>query len=279
MELHQADLAAYLLQASPAERELRSLFPSSKPLTIFDIGACEGEDTIRYARLFPRSRVYAFEPLPANQQLIRTNFACYGVHNAELVPLALSDRSGEAVFHVSSGRPEDLFAGQNWNYGNKSSSLLPPANVKPMYGWIEFKQAILVQTGTLDEFCRARGIAGVDFIHMDVQGAECLVLAGAEAMLRHVTAIWLEVSEQALYRGQALRTGIERVLRKHGFALTLEVRRDVEGDQFYINLRHPRAWPHLMRRAAGRLALRLRASIAPSKPDLAQTAGSPPPPA
>ena len=122
----------------------------------------------------------------------------------ELVPLALSDRAGEATFHVSSGRPPDLFAGENWNYGNKSSSLLVPAATGPMHGWIEFKEAITVRTGTLDDFCAQRGLARIDFIQMDVQGAEQLVLAGAAAMLPRITAIWLEVSAREHYRGQAL---------------------------------------------------------------------------
>jgi FkbM family methyltransferase len=273
MEPHCGDLTTYLAEASPAERELRALFGPAEPLTIFDIGSCEGEDSIRYARCFPRSRVFAFEPLPANQQLIRANFQRYGVTNAELVPLALSDRCGEAVFHVSSGRPGDLFAGREWNYGNKSSSLLQPAGEQPMHGWIEFKEAITVPTSTLDEFCRASGIERIDFIHMDVQGAERLVLAGAAAALRRVTALWLEVSDLALYRGQALRADIEQVMRGHGFALSLEERRAIEGDQFYVNLHRARIWPYLARRRAGQLARRLRAATARAKNRLA---GSPP---
>ena len=33
------------------------VFAEDEPLVIFDIGSCEGEDTIRYARLFPKARV------------------------------------------------------------------------------------------------------------------------------------------------------------------------------------------------------------------------------
>lgn len=255
-----ADITRYLAATSEAERELLRIFRRNGPLVIFDIGSCEGEDSVRYARRFPRSRVYAFEPLPANQQLVRANFTRYAVTNAELVPLALSDRAGAASFHVSSGRPGEEFAGKDWNYGNKSSSLLPPAAAEPMYGWVEFKETIKVRTDTLENFCRERGIGGIDFIHMDVQGAEHLVLSGAQAMLPHITAIWLEVSDRELYAGQILRHAIEQHMRAHGFRLGFEVRRDIEGDQFYVNTRHARVWPYLARRGMQQGWRRLRAT-------------------
>ena len=262
--LHQADLSGYLAKPSESELEFLKLFRADEPLVIFDIGACEGEDSVRFALRFSQARIFAFEPLPANQSLVRANFARYGTSNTELVPLALSDRAGEATFHVSSGRPRDEFAGKDWNYGNKSSSLLAPTHDAPMYGWIEFKETITVPTDTLDHFCRERAIERVDIIHMDVQGAEHLVLAGAEALLPHVTAIWLEVSDQELYAGQKLRPEIQQLMHRHGFHLGFELRREIEGDQLYLNTRHARTWPYLAThrlRAAGRVARRLAGRV------------------
>lgn len=230
-------LDRYLTQPTLAERELRRMWPTSAPLTIFDIGSCEGEDSIRYARLFPRSRIYAFEPLPENQALIRANFERYSVPNTELVPVALSDCAGPAQLHVSGGEPPVKFAGEDWNYGNKSSSLLAPADVAPMHGWIQFNATVTVECDTLDAFCAARKLGAVDFIHLDVQGAEGRILSGAHKMLPCIGALWLEVADAELYAGQKLRPEIEAVLRKAGFALVGQERRAVESDQFYVNLR------------------------------------------
>jgi FkbM family methyltransferase len=263
--LRLADLDAYLAQPSEAEREFRRLFDPHRPLVIFDIGACEGEDSVRYARICPHARIYAFEPLPANQALVRANLARFSATQVELVPIALSDRAGEAVFHVSSGRPDTLFAGEQWNYGNKSSSLLAPANEKPMHGWIEFKESISVRTGTLDEFCEMRAITSVDFIQMDVQGAERLVLGGASRMLPKISAIWLEVSTYELYRGQALKDDIARFMRSHGFALAHATYRDPstgEGDHLYLNLRRARNWVYLAAHSFKRAGTRARSAAA-----------------
>jgi len=256
------DLDAYLAQPPPCARNLGKLFAPGRPLVVFDIGACEGEDSIRYARMFPRSRVFTFEPLPANQAIIRANFIRYGLDRAELVPLALSNRAGPADFHVSAGRPAGAADEATWNYGNKSSSLLPPTSSTPMHGWIQFPEKITVACETLDAFCAQRSIERIDFIHLDVQGAEGAVLAGAEQMLSHVGAIWMEVSNQELYRGQKLRTDIERLMRSRGFWLAHHEQREIEGDQFYVNLRSPAA---LLWRAGTLLRpLRRRLGLIPS---------------
>jgi FkbM family methyltransferase len=256
-------LDGYLATPSLAEVELGRLFGRTSRLTIFDVGACEGEDSIRYARRFPRARVFAFEPLPENQALMRENLRRYHAERVELVPSALADRAGTAVFHVSSGRPREEFAGRDWNYGNKSSSLLAPAEPEvPMFGWLEFKRSITVPTQTLDGFCASRQVARIDFIHLDVQGAEALVLAGARAMLPRVTALCLEVSDRELYAGQRLRSEMEAFLRGAGFALIGEERREIEGDQFYVNARRLRSRLRLVRRGLTRIAGAVRSRAA-----------------
>jgi FkbM family methyltransferase len=231
------DLDAYLSRPSDAEPELRRLFGRDEALVIFDIGACEGEESIRYTRRFPKARIHAFEALPANQNIIRRNFARYGIDTAELVPLALADHDGQATFHVSSGRPPDLFAGEAWNYGNKSSSLLPPADPAAMLGWIEFKETVTVTCEMLDTYCARKAVDRIDFIHMDVQGAEALVLRGARRMLPRVRSIWMEVASKEIYRGQVLRDELDTVMLSHGFACTYESNRGDEGDRLYVNRR------------------------------------------
>jgi FkbM family methyltransferase len=252
MSLPLADISGQLKMVTTPERTIARLLAGRSSPVIFDIGACEGEDSIRYARRFPRGRVFSFEPLPDNQQLVTANLARYQVKNAELVPLALSDRAGPATFHVSGGEPKEKFSGEQWNYGNKSSSLLPPGSSEPMYGWVNFPKQITVTCETLDAFCTQRTITAIDFIHMDVQGAEFLVLSGASRMLAQIGALWLEVSNVELYRGQKLRGEIEAFLTQRGFVLTLEESRGSEGDQFYVN----RGWLRGRAYLAGRTLVR-----------------------
>lgn len=247
LPIRPSSIKEYLQTLPLQEQALLELFPAEARLTIMDIGACEGEDSIRYARRFPNARIFSFEPLPANQELISTNFQIHEITNAELIPLALSTTIGTVPFHVSSGRPSTLFAGENWNYGNKSSSLLSPATKNPMYGWIEFKETISVLTTTLENFCQKRSIQHIDFIHMDVQGAELFVLQGAGQKLKNITSIWLEVSDEAIYKEQPVRSQVMSFMKQNRFILAFESRREKEGDQFYVNQRHFKIWPWLLR--------------------------------
>jgi len=225
---------AYIRSPLPIAEELQTLFNSLDPLVIFDIGACEGEDSIRYGREFPNARIYAFEPLPSNMTTLKRQVAAYGATQVEAFPIALSDERGTATFYVSSGSPENLPSTEDWEYGNKSSSLLPPAELREHYPWIRFEQSIEVDTDTLAGFCAARGIGRIDFIHMDVQGAELKVLRGAGDLLRGVRAIWLEVEKVALYAGQPLADEMQQFMNANGFVKRKDTVGEVTGDHLYV---------------------------------------------
>jgi 2-O-methyltransferase len=172
----------------------------------------------------------------------KANVTRYGLEDRiEILPLALSNQAGVSRFHVSSGHPDHLENTEAWDYGNKSSSLLPPAEVKTTTPWLRWNEVTAVETMTLDEFCRDRRVDRVDFIHLDVQGAELMVLEGATTTLRTVDMIWLEVELRELYEGQPLVDDVERFMRAHGFTKALEYLREIDGDQLYVK-------PRLLRR-------------------------------
>jgi FkbM family methyltransferase len=228
------DRAAYLNEPLPVEKELKVLFPPGRPIIIVEVGACEGEDSIKYSRLFQNAEIYAFEPLPSNTKMAKENFEKYNIHNVRLIEKALSDKNGTAQFFVSNGQPPDAGQG-DWDYGNKSSSLLNPAKHLDVSDFITFKQVVTVETITLDEFCENNKIAGIDFMHMDVQGAEMLVLKGAAKNLRCIKAIWLEVSTIDLYKDQPLAEDIEKFMSANGFVMVRDRLYGITGERLYIS--------------------------------------------
>ena len=164
------DRERYLEQPSPIEFELYSLFEKEEVITIFEIGSCEGEDSIRYRKLFPNANIYAFEPLPDNVRLIKQNFLRHGIENVICINKAISSENGTVDFYVSSGRPSNAEE-SDWDYGNKSSSLLQPEESLIKSTFLEFKTKIEVETISIDDFCKDNNIRKIDFIHLDVQGA------------------------------------------------------------------------------------------------------------
>jgi len=255
------DLSDYLTRPYPAEWAMDRLFQRDRPLVIFDIGACEGEETIRFSRKYPRAIIHTFEPLPENQMLIKQNFDSFRIERARLCPLALSDREGKAKFYVSSGEPETRFSGEDWNYGNKSSSLLKPSGSDSMPSWIHFGKTIEVSCAKLDDYCREEGITRIDWIHMDVQGAEYQVIEGGREILKHSRAVWLETMDEKVYQDQKLRWEIEDVFHSMGFRLITSQVRGIEQDQLYLQTRIPSNWPfflsHRIRQTSTSLRMRL----------------------
>ena len=56
------------------EKLLLSILDKNDNVIFFDIGACEGESSIRYSRLFPDAIIYTFEPLPSNFELVKKKY-------------------------------------------------------------------------------------------------------------------------------------------------------------------------------------------------------------
>lgn len=232
MEFKDRSLFINSTKLETQEKLLQSILAKDEKIVIFDIGACEGESSIRYARLFPKASIYTFEPLPSNFELVKKNIAQYKVNTIQPIPLCLSNTTGETTFYVSSGQPENA-SDENWDYGNKSSSLLAPAKTKEVHTWLKFEEAITVQTYTLKQFCTEHKIANIDFIHMDVQGAELMVLQGAQDFIQHINMIWLEVEAVELYKGQPLKNEVENFMTNHGFIKLEDTVYTTAGDQFW----------------------------------------------
>jgi len=225
--------------ASPVEIEeqLLKLFNKSDELVIFDIGACECEDSIRYLKLFPNAKIHAFEPRPDNVITARRNLAAFDARSIELAEIALSDDVGTAIFHLSSGGEDST--GSNFNRYNKSSSLFKPELEETQKYWptLSFDETIEVQTDKLENYCMEKSINSIDFIHMDVQGAEIMVLRGAGRLVNQIKSVWLELGDVPLYQGQPLRNEVDTFMKDHGFIKILESEAlaDVYGDALYVN--------------------------------------------
>src|SRR3954469_4758877 len=82
-------------------RDLRKVGLSIfSPLIIFDVGANNGNSFLPAARWFQWWRVFAFEPTPELVAVLRRR--ARGLPRYEVVPKAVSDQPGTAMFNVDS---------------------------------------------------------------------------------------------------------------------------------------------------------------------------------
>lgn len=218
------------------EKVLTKLFNISDSLIFFDIGACEGLSSVRYLSIFPKSKIYSFEPIPNNFLKVLENKEKHNLTNLNAFELGLSAEKGEATFYVSSGKPpnKDIPTDNSTDFGNKSSSLYKPGKTKEVHPWLEFNESITIQTETLENFCKDHRIKSIDFIHMDVQGAELMVLEGAHKMISNINSVWLEVEKIELYEKQALKKDIEDFFIKNNFTCLLNKMNHIAGDQLWV---------------------------------------------
>lgn len=107
-------------------------------------------------------KVYAFEPMPAAINYLQ-KLQVFLEGGLQICPFALSDRSGEADFHVQ-------------NFDLLGASLFRNNNT--------VDQDYVVKMISVDEFVRTHGIGKVDFIKADIEGSERDMIWGAREIIK-----------------------------------------------------------------------------------------------
>ncbi|WP_414549965.1 FkbM family methyltransferase [Anabaena sp. CCY 0017] len=127
------------------------------------------------------------------------------------IPLALGKSIEEKTLYVTKHPMCSSLYPPNEPYTDRFSSLPELCN-------LDFTMDI--ETTTLDAFCAEEGINTIDFLQIDVQGAELDVLKGASEILnRGVLGIQTEVEFSHIYANQPLFADVDAYLRGHGFTL------------------------------------------------------------
>ena len=132
----------------------------------WDIGANVGTYTLHLSRV--AARVFAFEPVPHNAEILRDVVKRTGLQNVVVSQRAIADRVGRARMTI----PTAGF------YGGFYLAQLHDAG------------ELDVELSSVDALI-ASGIPQPDFIKCDVEGAELRVIAGASALIARCPPIWL----------------------------------------------------------------------------------------
>lgn len=138
--------------------------------TVLDVGGNIGDYCTTFAKAVgPRGHVHTFEPVPSTFETLKATIADEGLGNVTLNQKAVSNESGQIEIHMPGddhARPSiKKHARQSWDKEEEVHSFPCEAT-------------------TLDKYVQEQGISSVDFLKIDVEGAEHLVLQGAEGLLK-----------------------------------------------------------------------------------------------
>lgn len=172
---------------------------AESPVTIYDVGAAGGVFTPYPDGPTAWAPVIGFEPHPESFRLIMDGGlpAHVSLHN-----LALADQVGPITF----------FSGEG---ADRTRSSLRP---------IEYiggeSAAVTVQATTLDSVPGQLHVAPADFIKLDTEGTEDIVLKGGAEMLAHdILGVQIEIAFWTEQSGGVTFSDIDRLLTDQGFIL------------------------------------------------------------
>jgi len=174
------DVPSHIIEFKSFERveeEMQHCVISHLPdeAVIFDIGANGGFYSLSYKTWFPKMTVHAFEPLNETYQILLENICLNKLTGIIANNVGLSDNKQEVDFYFNSGYCGNASMRDITNRGDSS--------------------IVKCKVTTLDLYVNTLNTR-VDFMKMDVEGAELLVLKGGlKALHNYRPVIFMEMEE------------------------------------------------------------------------------------
>jgi FkbM family methyltransferase len=185
------------------------------PLVIIDAGALDAFTGSRWTKLpADKVRVHGFEPdVPECQRLNRAA-ASAGV-DFRFHPVALARHTGPAEFYRFAEPAANSFYAANhrlisrWCY---TRTLTLASQFKVL-------ERPSLDAVSLDDWAKMNAITDVDFVKLNVQGAELDILAGAGILLQNTLGLLVEQTFNATYVGAPLFGEVYDFISNAGFCM------------------------------------------------------------
>jgi len=185
------------------------LLPKDVPIVVLDIGAQTGAFSLM-AKYLPYSTWYAFEPIHEAAHVLQQNLILNDIHNVIVHQTAVADFNGTAKLTM----PHK----EQWGLATIGPNILrfSPQGTRE------------VACIDLDTFVALHNIKKVDFIKMDTEGAEFLILRGGYQMLmRDHPIILMEYYEKNMQQCNVHKDDIHAFLEILGYSWQLVSNADI----------------------------------------------------
>ncbi len=145
---------------------------------VFDVGANRGQWSSRVLDINPSLELHAFEPSASTFEELRR-----AAPDAIANQIGLSNVPGEATLH-------------SFGDGHSLNSLYMRKGLQTDDEQLQQRHSETVRLGTIDDYCKTKGIDRIDFVKIDAEGHDLEVLRGAADMLdaKNIRLIQFEYS-------------------------------------------------------------------------------------
>ena len=168
----------------------------SEGAVLWDIGANVGLYSI-YAAKQKKSRVFAFEPSVFNLEILVRNISANHLESViTIFPLALSDQIGASSFNLTSTNWGGALSTFGESYGQDGKKMSPNFEYQT-YG-IRISDAV-----------SHLRIPSPNYIKLDVDGIEHLILEGGKDVLKEVDGVLVEINDNFQEQSSMSRTSLE----------------------------------------------------------------------
>ncbi|HUA52152.1 MAG TPA: FkbM family methyltransferase [Candidatus Sulfotelmatobacter sp.] len=192
--------------------------PASEKFTILDGGALDAYADPRWQALdATRTRIYGFEPNALEVKRLNATAQEKGLDHRYFAG-ALWSRATTVTFHANKASGGGSLYEQNtdltdrWKFENFEASF----NARDM-----FRPTVTSQwaTTSIDQWASesSGGPPDIDFMKLNVQGAELEILQGADSVIDRTIGVMAEMSFVESYKGRPFFADVDRHLRDKNF--------------------------------------------------------------
>lgn len=194
------------------------ILPSDEKISVIDCGARGGSEVLKWSALVDHLILYGFEPDQAECERLNLSAQTREFqHFYYPICLAQTNEKKRNFFIAKSMESSSLYKPNESQISRWKTYNRNQGGITPVDNYVGTDKVVEIPTTTLDTWADINNIKEVDFIKLDVQGAELEILKGADKLLKTVLGLETEVEFIPLYADQPLFADIDIFLRKQDF--------------------------------------------------------------
>ena len=183
-----------------------------EPKVVLELGSFDGGDALRFARAFPNTRIVTVEADPVRVEVVIKNLAHT---HAEVVNNAVCLKDGPIDWYTS--KIDGKVDGQGSLYQHSDE-------YKEKFPHIEqTTESVTVDGLRFDRLCELNNIDEIDFMHMDIEGAEFDALSSMGNIRPKL--IFMEMLPNYFEKVEGGKA-IEKLLASFGYTLVARLSQD-----------------------------------------------------